>query len=445
VSGAYVVAKQKSDGQDTGELKMDNFDFLMHHCEIPKMIKVKQRFPRPIITDIPAALILEMRKKGILDRVKAGDRVAITVGSRGIANIVVIVRETVTLLKGVGACPFILPAMGSHGGATAAGQIGVLKSLGITEESVGAPIKSSMEVVPLGATAIGLPVYMDRHGFEDADAIVVIARIRPHTSFRGRYESGFAKMIVVGLGKQVGAEACHASGFTDMSAKLEAMARLAMSKSNIVFGIGLIENAFNETCRIIACGREEILDAEPALLQEAYANMPRILFNKYDVLIVDEIGKNISGTGMDPSIIGRSAIPDASPCVQRVVALDLTTETQGNANGIGLADICTQRLFQKIDFQRTYPNPLTSRKVESVKIPMVMNTDRQAILAAVKTSFNVNNQNIRMIRIKNTLSLGEIYISKAMLDEARRNPDIEILEKPKNIAFDEGGNLTFLG
>lgn len=432
----------QKDGQDTESCKVDSFDLLMQNCEIPKMIKVRQNFPRSAIADIRASLLMEMKKKGILDSVKAGDRVAIAVGSRGIANIVVIVRETVTLLKSVGARPFIIPTMGSHGGATAEGQTGVLKSLGITEESVGAPIKSSMEVVPLGRTANGIPVYIDKHAFENADAIVIIARIRPHTSFRGKYESGFAKMIVVGLGKQVGAEACHASGFTDMSAKLEAMARLAIEKSNIVFGIGLIENAFNETCSITACRRDEILDAEPALLQKAFANMPRILFDRYDVLIVGEIGKNISGTGMDPNIIGTSAIPTMSPCVQRVVALDLTAETQGNANGMGLADICTQKLFQKIDFKRTYPNPLTSRKVESVKIPMVMNNDRQAILAAVKTCTNINNQNIRMIRIKNTLTLGEIYISESMLDEARGNPDMEILENPKNMAFDKEGNLT---
>ncbi len=422
---------------------MDIFEELTQGYKIPKMAKVRQKFSRPIIEDVPQAVREALKKQGILDRVKAGDRVAITAGSRGIANILAIIRETVSVLKELGTLPFIIPTMGSHGGATAEGQIGVLKSLGITEESVGAPIKSTMKTIPLGNTEEGLPVYMDKYAYEEADATVVIARIKPHTSFRGQYESGLVKMIVIGLGKQLGAEICHAAGLMGMSERIESMARLAIDKSNIAFALGVIENAYDETCKVVACPREEIMEAEPPLLKEAFTNMPKIFFDKYDVLVVDEIGKNISGTGMDPNIIARftSSAVTCEPTVQRIITLDLTEETHGNANGIGLADICTRRAYEKIDFKSTYPNPLTSRVVGSAMIPMVMDTDAQAIRAAIKTCFEVDFDNIRMIRIKNTLKLEEIYISEALIEEARENPNIEILEEPKTMAFDQKGNL----
>ncbi len=428
---------------DEGVKMLDIFEELTQGYVIPKMAKVRQIFPRPIIEDVPGAVREALKKQGVLDRVKPGDRVAITAGSRGIANIAAIIRETVSVLKELGTHPFIIPAMGSHGGATAKGQVGILESLGITEESVGAPIKSTMETIQVGTTEEDLPVCIDKYAYEEADATVVIARIKPHTSFRGKYESGFVKMIVIGLGKQLGAEICHATGFVGMSERMESMARLAIEKSNIAFALGVIENAYDETSKVVAYPREEIIEAEPPLLKEAFTNMPKIFFDKYDVLVVDEIGKNISGTGMDPNIIARftSSVVTCEPTVQRIVTLDLTEETHGNANGIGLADICTRRAYEKIDLKITYPNPLTSRIVGSVMIPMVMDTDAQAIRAAIKTCFEVDFDNIRMIRIKNTLKLEEIYISEALLEEARKNPNLEILEEPKDVTFDKEGNL----
>ncbi|MBZ4646215.1 MAG: hypothetical protein PWR27_2118 [Petroclostridium sp.] len=422
---------------------MSILEQLVRDIQLPKMARIRQKFPRPVLEDIPAVVREQLKKEGILDRVKKGDRVAITAGSRGIANIAVIIREIVSSLKEVGAHPFIIPTMGSHGGATAQGQVEVLHSLGITEEAVGAPIRATMEVVQLGTTKNGLPVCFDKYAATEADATVVVGRIKPHTSFRGNYESGLAKMIVIGLGKQIGAEICHATGLANMSARIEDIARVAIDKSNIIFGVGILENAYDETCKIVAVPRERIMEDEPALLQEAKSYLPQIPFNKYDVLIVDEIGKNISGTGMDTNVVGRytSSAVTCEPKVQKIVILDLTEETHGNANGMGLGDICSRRMFAKIDFEKTYANPLTSRVVASVKIPMVMNTDIQAIRAAIKTCLDVDYDKIRMIRIKNTLKVDDMYISEHLLDEARANPLIEILEEPRPMEFDENGNL----
>lgn len=423
---------------------MDVLEQLIQDFKIPKMAKVRQHFPRPRIEkeDIPAVIREELQKDGTLNRIKKGDKVAITAGSRGIANIALILKEIVDNVKAVGAHPFIIPTMGSHGGATAEGQVEVLHSLGITEEYVGAPIRATMEVVELGTSENGLPIRFDKYAATEADATIVVGRIKPHTSFRGKYESGLAKMIVIGLGKQKGAEICHATGLEYMSARIEDITRGALEKSNIVFGVGLIENAFDETCKIVALPSKKIMEEEPILLEEARKNMPQIFIDKYDILIVDEIGKNISGTGMDTNVVGRytSAAIQCEPRVQRIVILDLTAETHGNANGMGLGDICTRRLFEKIDFAKTYANPLTSRVVPSIKMPMVMNNDSQAIRAAIKTCFDVDYDKIKMVRIKNTLKVDEIYISEHLLDEAKAHPNIEILEEPKPMVFDENGN-----
>ncbi|MCG8485825.1 MAG: lactate racemase domain-containing protein [Clostridia bacterium] len=422
---------------------MSILEQLVSEIKIPKMVKVRQNFPRPVIRDIAKTIRAQVERAEIAGRIKTGDKVAITIGSRGIENLLTITKAVVGILKERGAKPFIIPTMGSHGGATAKGQVEVLKNLGITEDTVGAPIRSTMEVVVLGTTESGVPVYFDRYTATELDATIVMGRIKPHTSFRGSYESGLAKMIVIGLGKQKGAEICHATRLTNMSGRIEEMARVAIDKANIAFAIGIIENAYDETSKIVALPKEKIMDEEPVLLVEARANLPQILFERCHVLIVDEIGKNISGTGMDPNIVKRftSDAIQCKPLTQRIVALDLTKETHGNANGIGLADICTERLYNKMDFYKTYPNPLTSRVLLSAKIPMVMDSDSQAIRAAIKTCLDVDYNNIRMIRIKNTMKLDEIYISENMTDEADKNPNIEILDHPMPMTFDEKGNL----
>ncbi len=423
---------------------MTVFDELVKDYEIPRMLKVKQNFPRPVLDDIPQQVKKVLHESGDLNKIEKGTRVAVTAGSRGIANIGLITKEVIGVLKTAGASPFIIPAMGSHGGATSEGQTEVLEILALSESDLGVPVKSSMEVVKIGTTDDNLPVYIDKFAATEADAIVVINRIKPHTTFRGPYESGLAKMITIGLGKQVGADLCHATGPENMSSRVEVIARHILKKTNLVFGVGILENAYDETCDIVVLPGEEIMEKEPDLLHRAWQNMPQIFSKDYDVLVVDEMGKDISGTGMDPNILGRytsDALQDED-WVQRIVVLNLTERTHGNANGIGLADICTQKAFDKMDFKKTYPNCLTTGIVLSVKTPMVMENDRQAIKAAIKTCFDMDINNVKLIRIKNTLDLDQIYISEALLPEARESSLVEFSEQePLPFAFNDRGDL----
>lgn len=423
---------------------MSIFEQLVGGCKIPELIPVRQKFPRPVLKDPVSALRKEILESKLLERVPRGSRVAITAGSRGIANLDLITRELVNILSEAGAEPFIFPAMGSHGGATGAGQEEVLRSYGLSEEKLGVPIKSSMDVVKLGYTDDYIPVYVDHKAVTEADAIIVVNRIKPHTTFRGTYESGLAKMLAIGMGKQQGAEICHSTGPLNMSGRIESIARMIIEKTNIAFGIGILENAYDETCKLAVLAPEDILDQEPVLLEEARELMAQIYFKNYDVLVVDEIGKNISGTGMDPNIVGRYTTDTIKNenWMQRIVVLDLTGQTYGNANGIGLADICSKKAFEKINFEKTYPNCLTTRVVLSAKIPVVMNSDRQAIQAAIKTCFDLDLNKVRLVRIKNTLQLEQISISEALLTEALAHPMLDVPEqKARPLLFDSRGNI----
>lgn len=423
---------------------MSIFEQLVGGCKIPELIPVRQKFPRPVLKDPVSALRKEILESKLLERVPRGSRVAITAGSRGIANLDLITRELVNILSEAGAEPFIFPAMGSHGGATGAGQEEVLRSYGLSEEKLGVPIKSSMDVVKLGYTDDHIPVYVDHKAVTEADAIIVVNRIKPHTTFRGTYESGLAKMLAIGMGKQQGAEICHSTGPLNMSGRIESIARTIIEKTNIAFGIGILENAYDETCKLAVLAPEDILDQEPVLLEEARELMAQIYFKNYDVLVVDEIGKNISGTGMDPNIVGRYTTDTIKNenWMQRIVVLDLTGQTYGNANGIGLADICSHKAFEKINFEKTYPNCLTTRVVLSAKIPVVMNSDRQAIQAAIKTCFDLDLNKVRLVRIKNTLQLEQISISEALLTEALAHPMLDVPEqKARPLLFDSRGNI----
>lgn len=415
---------------------------LLSDIKLPKMAKIRQKFSRPIIDDIPLAIYNEVNKPEIAKNIKKGNTIAITVGSRGVANIALITKELVRNVKKLGGEPFIIPAMGSHGGATAKGQVEVLNSLGVTEEYIDAPIKATMETVKIGETPDGKPVFIDKYAAE-ADGIIVVGRVKPHTAFRGKYESGLMKMMAIGLGKQKGADICHAEGFKYMAHYVPLFANVIIENANILFGLALVENAYDETCKIVALNKEEIPEKEPDLLVESKKLMPKIMFDTFDVLVVDEIGKNISGDGMDPNITATYCTPYASggPEIQRVVVLDLTEETHGNAVGIGMADFTTKRAYNKINLEITYPNALTCIVVDTVKIPMILNNDYEAIAAAVKTCSEIDKNNPRIVRIKNSLHIDEIYISEALLEEAKNNPDIEILEEPKPFGFDENGNL----
>ncbi|HOK20370.1 MAG TPA: lactate racemase domain-containing protein, partial [Thermosynergistes sp.] len=309
---------------------------LLCDMPIPRMVKVRQRFERPKIEDVASELVKKLKDKGVLSAIKPGQSVAIGVGSRGITNLPLMVKTLVDAIKGAGGEPFIVPAMGSHGGATAEGQKGVLERLGVAEEYVGVPIRSSMEVVEIGRTSKGLPVRIDKHALS-ADHIAIINRIKLHTTFRGKYESGLMKMITIGLGKQAGAEICHELGFEQMAENVVAIAKVALQKMNLLFAVGVIENAYHETARIAVLEKDEIEEEEPKLLEEAKRLYPKIPFDSLDVLIIDEIGKDISGTGFDTNIVGRYTVPTMTggPSIKRVVVLDITDKSHGNGNGLG--------------------------------------------------------------------------------------------------------------
>ncbi|ARE86450.1 DUF362 domain-containing protein [Clostridium formicaceticum] len=420
---------------------------LLKDVKLPKMVKIRQVFPREKIENIPEVLKSELLKEQIKSSIKPGMQIAITGGSRGVANIALILKEIAAFVKEQGAHPFIIPAMGSHGGATAEGQVEVLESFGITEEFCGCPIKATMETKQIGFTdetqfPQQYPVFIDKYAAE-ADGIIVVNRIKTHPAFRGTYESGLMKMMTIGLGKQKGAETCHEVGVKHLAALVPLFGNAILKNSNILFGVGMIENPFDETCKIIALTKEEIPEKEPALLLESKALMPKILIEETDILIVDKIGKNFSGDGMDPNITGKFPTPYASGGIksQRVVLLDLSDETHGNANGLGMAHMVTRRLFEKADLEKTYPNSLTAKIVENIKIPMILENDKEAIKAAIKTCVEIDKDAPAIIRIPNSLHIEYIHISESLLEKAKTIPGIEILEEPKEFLFDENGNL----
>ncbi|TBL76506.1 lactate racemase domain-containing protein [Paenibacillus thalictri] len=411
---------------------MDVIESIVHPIPVPRMVKVKQHFHAPELPDVVSAVRDELQKSGVLERIGPGDRVAVAVGSRGIADLPILVKETIQAIVSRGGLPFVVPAMGSHGGATAEGQRDVLEQLGVTEPFIGAQIRATMEVVEIGRLPKGLPVYMDKHAYE-ADKIVVIARIKPHTAFSGSIESGLCKMVAIGLGKQKGAEAAHAYSFKYMAEHVPDIARISLSRTPIVFGLGVIENAYDHLCKVVAVPAERFLEVEPQLLLEAKARMPRILFDSFDVLVINELGKDISGSGIDPHITGRFPTPYASggAQVKRIAVLGLTPKTHGNANGIGLADVTTRKVFEETVWEKGFANALTSTVSDVVRMPMFLNTAEQAVKAAIKLSNVLDFNAVRLVRIRNTLQLGEIWISESMLEEAKTVTDLEIIGEPE--------------
>lgn len=416
---------------------------LLKNIPVPKMAKVKQNFDNTKIENLEQAMNEKLQQVSIRSKVKPGMEIAIAVGSRGMDRLVEITAQTVQFLKDLGAVPFIVPSMGSHGGATAEGQREVLAHLGVTEESVKAEIRSSMDVIKLGELPNGLPVYIDKYASQ-ADGIVVINRIKPHTAFRGPVESGIMKMISIGLGKQKGAEATHQLGFKYMAENVPAMAKMMMEKTPILFGVATLENAFDRVARIEVLPVEEIEEKEPALQALAKQLLPKLFFDQIDVLVIDEIGKNISGDGMDPNITGRYPTPYAKggPDVNKMVVLDLTHQTEGNANGVGTADFTTQRLVDKMDREVTYANGLTSTVCAPTKIATTLANDKDAIKAAIKTCNILDFTKVKMVRIKNTLEIAEIEVSEALIDHVTQHPDMEQLSDLFELPFNDEGNLS---
>jgi acyl-CoA synthetase (AMP-forming)/AMP-acid ligase II len=411
---------------------------------LPPMARVRQKFDPTKLADIPGAIQREFMRPEIRERVKPGQVIAVGCGSRGIANIAQIAIAVIAELKALGAKPFIFPCMGSHGAATAEGQKKVLETYGITEASTGVPIRATMDTTIVGHLADGTPVHMDKYASE-AEAIVVINRIKPHTGFRGATESGLTKMLAIGIGKITGAATYHTHGMDRFPDLLPQIREVNISKRNVIFGVGIVENAYDETAYIEIVPAENLKSREPDLQVMAKKNMPQLFFDDIDVLIIDEMGKNISGAGFDPNITGRNRRNvkwQDTPRVKKIVVLGLTRVSQGNATGIGSADVITMRLYKELDVASTYANVITSMNLDGGGIPIIMNNDHDAIALAVKTVVRVKPEDCRIVRIRNTLHLGEIEVSKALLDEVRHQSErFEIAEAPRDVKFDGQGNL----
>ena len=420
---------------------------LLRDVPLPGMFHASQKFPDAHIEreDIEKTIFDEIERSGMAARIRPGMRIAVTAGSRGIRNVDEITRSVVACVRAHGASPFIVPAMGSHGGATAEGQRELLAGYGITEEKMGCPILSSMETVLLGLSELGKPVYMDKNAYE-SDGIILSCRLKPHTAFRGPVESGPCKMMTVGLGKQRGAEQVHSDGMDIIARNIPTMARVTLGTGKILFAIPCLENAYDQTMMFEAIPAEKILEREPELLKIAFANMPSILVGEGDVLIVDQIGKNFSGTGVDPNITGTFSTPYASGGVQvqRTCFLDLTPESHGNSLGIGLASAITRRIFDQIDADAMYTNCMTSTVIKSAMVPCVMSTDKEAIQFCIRTCNRIDRDNPRIIRIRNSLHVGQIMLSAAYYNDvqAGKYTGLTALDAPEAITFDQSGTLT---
>ena len=425
---------------------MGIFEEKAKYITLPKMVRVKQIFPKEHIDsiDVPAFVTKKLNVPKFRDTVKPGWRVCITAGSRGISNMDKVIRSIADFVKSCDASPFIIPAMGSHGGATAEGQREILHDYGITEETMGCPIISSMETVHIGDTPDGQHVKIDKNAYE-ADAVIVVNRVKAHTDFRGPYESGLMKMITIGLGKQEGAESCHKQGFINMGKNVPMFANVTLSKINIVFGVALLENAYDETYDVIPILGKDIPESEPELLKKAKSLMATLYIKETDVLVVDQIGKNISGDGHDPNISGRfvAKLPELVEGIKstQMVVLDLTDETHGNASGLGCADITTKRCVDKVDVEMGNANCITSTELGGAAIPAYALNDRTAICVAACSSRAKDPENPRIVRIKNTLQIDHIWISESLVPEVQSNPKVVIESEPEDFSFDENGNL----
>lgn len=409
---------------------------------LPQMALIKQTFSDRMVSNIEAEITSQFRSLGFEKKIRPGDKVAITVGSRGIAEMIEITRVVCSNVKRVGGNPFIFPAMGSHGGATAAGQKSLLASKGISEETVGAPVISNMQVVCL-SEELGFPVYIDEVASK-ADHIIVINRIKPHTKFEGAIQSGLFKMMVFGMGKHQGAITAHNEslnrGFTDV---LLQAGKVILKSCPILCGVAIVENSYHHVHTLKLIKPEHFEKEEPELLKLATSFVPKIPFEDIDLLIVDQIGKNISGTGMDTKIIGRNRDIlqniDGPPHIKRIFVRDLARETEGNAFGIGLADFTTDRLIKDIDIRKTAVNAITAMSPEKAALPMYFSSDRAAMTSALMTIGSWKKDSLKMVRIQDTMDLGTMYVSECLLSELPKHATI--LALPHAVVFDEAGNL----
>lgn len=411
----------------------------------PRFALIEQELPGQILPDIPAGIREELAKVKIQDKIKPGMRIAITAGSRGIHKIPLIIRTVVEEVKTLGGEPFIVPAMGSHGGATAEGQVEMLKSLGITEESTGAPILATMKVKQIGTTDSGMPVYLDAYAAE-ADGIIVVGRVKLHTDFHDSLESGLHKMLVIGLGKHKQAMAIHRYGIYGLKNFIPQVAQVTLKEVPVLCGLAILENGYDQTAKIEGLLPEEFAKREPELLNEARLLMPRLPIDDFHILIVGEIGKNFSGTGMDTNIIGRIRIygePEPEfPKIQYIIALGLSEEAHGNALGIGMADFTTERVMNQIDYPAMRENVFTSSFVERGKIPLAFPTDQSAIKAAQRCLWLEKPESARMVYIPNTLEISKLLISESLLPEVNTLPGVKVIGSLQELQFNTEGNLS---
>jgi len=414
------------------------------------MCDVIQHFETPRLQDIAAAVREQMNSIGLESRIRPGETVAIPAGSRGVANIAVILREIAAYFTALGAQPFLVPAMGSHGGGTAAGQLKMLASLGVTEQSVGVPIRATMETVIVAETSNGLPVHFDRYASE-ADHVFVVNRVKPHTRFVGPVESGLHKMMLIGLGKHEGARVYHA-GILTMSFPeiIEAVAERVLQVCRVCGGMAILENAEDETALVEAVRPEQFRIREPELLAMANQWLPRLPLNDVDLLIVDRIGKNISGVGMDANVVGRkfndhaATAQDRTRC-RRIFVRGLTEETSGNATGIGIAEFTTRRVVEKIDPVVTRINCITGNHPEAAMIPITFDTDQEAVEAALTTIGMITPKNARIIQIADTLHLTRVRVSEACFEEVRQSSRMHLAGEPYAFPLDVAGCMSDVG
>lgn len=418
----------------------------MQDNQLPRMLRVRQTFDRTVLVDVAGHIVDRINALAPRLDVKPGQSVAIACSSRGLSNYPTIVKAVVSALKQKKLQPFIIPAMGSHGAATAEGQKRVLEHLGIYETEIGAPIKSSLEVVKIGETEDRLPVFMDKLASE-ADHMVLINRIKKHTEFDHEFESGLIKMMAIGLGKQEGAATYHEAMLTyGYPHVLLTVARKVMEHSNLLFGVGSVENGYGQTAKIGICPREKIEEMEKELFKSAKAYAPGLPFDEADIIIIDEMGKDISGTGFDTKVVGRIGLPlvtpdPESPSIKRIVVCDLTEGSEGNAVGVGNADVITRSLLDKIDMDALNINTITGVCPEMGKIPLTMRNDKEAIEIAIKCVGLIPRNKLKIIRIKNTSVLSEVEVSEAYAKELASRSDLEIMGEKRPMAFDADGNL----
>lgn len=388
--------------------------------DFPPIAPVRQTIPRPRVADVPGTVRSQILESQIRRRVPAGGRVAVGIGSRGIGSIATIARATIDALKELGYRPFVVAAMGSHGGATAEGQRELLAGYGITPEALGVQVRTEMDSLVVGTSPVGLPIYFDRNAWE-ADGIVLINRIKPHTDFTGPHESGVVKMLVIGLGKREGASQIHRLGLRGMTEVLPAVGRILVERTKFALGLAIVENVADEPAEIVALEPESIFDLEPKLLERARGLMGRLPFDQIDVLVVGEIGKNYSGAGMDPNVIGRLMVETRDdferPKVTRLVALDVSPESHGNIVGIGFADLATERLVAQLDPEPFRVNVLTSCFLERARVPITRPDDRAAIETALETCWRVDPAEARVVVIPNTLEVEELWVSRPLREE----------------------------